>query len=196
MEELIIFESEIMNIILVCLLVFAARTFDVSIGTMRIIYVSHGRKLAASLCGFFETLVWLFAFVQIVQNLTNLWYYLAFAAGFATGTFVGIMLEEKLAMGMLIVRVIARKETPQTVQSLRESGFGVTTLEAEGKDGPVDVFYTIIKRTEIRKVLDIIKKFNQNPVYTIEDLRFVGHSFQPASLSSTKRRHLGLRKGK
>jgi len=196
LQELVIFESNVLNIILVCALVFFARTLDVSIGTIRIIFVSRGRKFPASLCGFFETMIWLFAMSQILQNLTNPLYYVAFAAGFATGTYVGIMLEEKLAMGMYIVTVITRDEAPRTLSDLREAGFGVTNIKAEGRDGPVDVFHTVIKRTELRKVIKIIRKFNEKAFYTIEDLRYVREPVHLPHASMVTGRHLGLRKGK
>lgn len=196
MEEILIFESNIYNIILVSLLVFTARTLDVSIGTIRIIFVSRGRKLPASLCGFFETLIWLFAVGQILQNLTNPLYYVAFAAGFATGTYMGIVLEDKLAMGMLIVRVITKREAKMALHNLRESGLGVTSLKADGKDGPVNIFYTVIKRADLEKVIGIIKKFNEKAFYTIEDVRFMSDPIQPPPLFLTREHHLGLRKGK
>ncbi|MEQ9619056.1 MAG: DUF2179 domain-containing protein [Deltaproteobacteria bacterium] len=196
MEEILIFESNIFNVILVSLLVFTARTLDVSIGTVRIIFVSRGRKLPAALCGFFETLIWLFAVGQILQNLTNPLYYIAFGAGFATGTYMGILLEEKLAMGMLIVRIITKREATMTLHNLRESGFGVTSLKAEGKDGPVNIFYTVVKRADLEQVLGIIKKFNDKAFYTIEDVRFMSEPIKPPPLFLAREHYLGLRKGK
>src|ERR687897_1685227 len=92
------------------LLIFCARIGDVSINTIRIIYVLGGRKFAATLLGFFESFIWLMAIRQIFEHLDNWICYVAYPAGFATGIFVGMMIEERIAYGKVIVRIITRKE--------------------------------------------------------------------------------------
>ena len=88
-------------------LIFLARICDVSIGTMRIIFVSKGKRNIAPILGFFEVLIWITAISKIMENLDNYVNFIAYAAGFATGNFVGMIIEEKLAMGILMIRVFA-----------------------------------------------------------------------------------------
>ena len=155
------------------LLIFFSRILDVTLGTMRIIFVARGMRYYAALLGFFEVLVWLLAIGQVMQNLTNWVTYVAYASGFAAGNFVGIALENRIAMGNLIIRIITRKEANELIRYLWEKGYGITTVDARGETGPVKLIFTIVKRKKIAEVIRIIKKFNPNAFYTIEDVRFV-----------------------
>ncbi len=153
------------------LLIFLSRIFDVSLGTMRIIFVSRGAKLIAPLLGFFEVLIWLIAIGQIMQNLNNVMSYLAYAGGFAAGTYVGIMIEEKLAIGILVIRVILTKNECQLKERLAASGYGVTVVDAKGVNGEVKVVYTIVRRKDIDNVITIINECNEKAFYSIEEAR-------------------------
>ena len=98
------------SLIIIPLLIFVARIFDVTLGTIRIILVSRGVKIPAALLGFFEVLIWLIAIGRVMQNLNNVSNYIAYAGGFAMGNFVGIYIENKLAMGLLSIRVVTAKD--------------------------------------------------------------------------------------
>ncbi len=160
-------------------LIFLARICDVTIGTLRIIFVSKGQKLWASFFGFFEVLIWLVAIGQIMQNLNNVFCYIAYAAGFALGNYIGISIEEKLAMGILIVRVFITNEGEKLLASLRASGFGVTNVEAKGGSGKVNIVYTVIKRSCLPEVVGIIKEFNPKSFYSVEEVRSVNAGVFP-----------------
>ena len=106
--------SEILNNdfftwVLLPILIFISRVLDVSLGTMRLIFVSKGYKLLAPVLGFFEVLIWLVAIGQIMQHLDNIFCYLAYGLGFATGNFVGIYLEEKMSIGTVINELPRRR---------------------------------------------------------------------------------------
>ncbi len=131
-----------------------ARIIDVSLGTLRIIFVTKGMKRVAPLVGFFEVLIWLMAISRIMQDLDNWACYIAYAAGFATGNFVGMFLEEKLAIGHEMIRVITRKDATKLIENLRAKGYGVTSVRAEGIEGEVAVIYIIARRSMIKEVLD------------------------------------------
>ena len=166
-----IFNSETISLIILPILIFLARIVDVTFGTIRIIFVSRGMKWLAPIFGFFEIMIWLFAIGQVFSNLTNITYYVAYAGGFACGTFVGIWIEEKMAIGTLVVRIITRKEGNQLIEFLKAESFGVTSIDAEGATGKVKIIYTIIKRRDVKKVIDIIKRFNPRAFYSIEEVR-------------------------
>ena len=99
-------------------LIFAARVLDVSLGTVRVIFVSRGLKYLAPLVGFFEILIWLLAIGQIMKNLSNPACYIAYAAGFAMGNFVGICVAERLSLGVVLIRVVTKKDALPLVQVL------------------------------------------------------------------------------
>ena len=154
-------------------LIFIARVCDVSLGTIRIALLARGLKLQASIIGFFEVLIWIVVISQIIKHLDHPFYYVAFASGFAFGNYVGLYLENKLAMGNVLIRVITRKEPEKLLNILRENGFIVTSVNAEGKEGPIMVLFSVIKRKQIPKFLTLVQKNCPQAFYTIEDIREV-----------------------
>lgn len=167
------FNSDIFVLVILPLLIFISRIFDVSIGTVRIIMVSRGYRFFAPILGFFEVLIWLIAIGQIMKNLTNVVCYIAYAGGFGMGTYVGMLIEDKLAMGVCAIRIITRQDTSEMAEQLQASGCGVTIVDAEGATGKVKIIFTIVKRKEASKVIEIIKKFNPNAFFSIEEIRSV-----------------------
>lgn len=159
--------------ILIPVLIFLARIGDQSIGTLRIIFVSKGYKVIGPLLGFFEVIIWLLAIGQIMQHLNNVWCYLAYGAGFATGNYIGMLLEERISLGTVLVRVIPKKDTTALVKTLIGEGFGVTHFDAEGAKGPVKIVLTIVKRKQLPLVTGIINQHNPNAFFTIEEIKRV-----------------------
>jgi uncharacterized protein YebE (UPF0316 family) len=153
------------------LLVFGARVLDVTLGTMRIIYISRGKKYLAPILGFVEVFIWIAMVSQIVHSANNIIAYLAYAAGFAAGNYVGMYIEERLALGTLIVRAFVQNHTPELVTNLRSAGYGVTTVEGQGASGAVQLVYTIVQRRNLREVLAIIHQTHPHAFLSIEDLR-------------------------
>lgn len=178
--EINLVNSSLLNWVIYPMLIFIARIADVSIGTIRIIFVSRGLKYLAPLLGFFEVLIWLLAIGHIMQNLNNPINYLAYASGFGMGNFVGILLEKRLAMGMVLIRIITRRDARDLVHHLRQLGYVVTSVEAEGNEVRVKVIFTVVKRKDIPEIVPIIKHFNPNAYYTIEDVTFVSEAVFPA----------------
>ncbi len=167
------FQSEEFTYIVLPLLVFFMRILDVSLGTIRIIFVSKGFKVLAPVIGFFEILIWIIVVSKVIDNLDNWIGYVAYAGGFATGNFVGMKLEERLAIGHELIRVITKREAYDLIGELRAKGFGVTSVEAMGSNGEVAVLYVIIRRKYLDKVLGIIQEHNPRALYTVEDIRNV-----------------------
>lgn len=165
--------SDIVTYVLLPLFIFFARIFDVSLGTLRIIFVTKGMRKVAPFVGFFEVLIWLLAISRIMQDLDNWVCYVAYAGGFATGNFVGMYLEERLAIGHEMIRVITRKDASNLIEDLRNKGYGVTSVKAEGIEGEVAVIYIIARRSMIQEVLDEINQFNPRALYTVESIKYV-----------------------
>ena len=192
-------QSDAFAYIFLPLIIFVARISDVTIGTLRIIFVSRGNSIVAPILGFFEVLIWVIAISNIIQHLDNAYCYIAWAAGFATGNFIGMKIEERLAIGVNLVRIITKREASKLIPELHASGYGATVVNARGKDGDVNVIYTVVKRKEIPGLIELIKKYNPNAFYVIEDVRFVSHdqvSFGPPVVSQRKNIFGGWRKGK
>jgi len=188
MDIAAIYHSEIFKFVILPALIFMARICDVTLDTLRIIYVSRGMKFAAPMIGFFEVLIWLMAISQIFQNLSNPVCYVAYAGGFAMGNFIGIILEEKMAIGTVVIRIITQKEAMQLIEVLKTNRYGVTHVDAQGVMGPVKIIFTIVKRKDIDRVLEIVRTCNPQAFFTIEDVRSVRRGVFPLSGTRGKKR--------
>ncbi len=164
-------DPEVYAWVVLPILIFFARVTDVTLGTLRIIFISRGKRNIAPILGFFEVLIWIVAIGQIVQNLTSVTSYLGYAAGFATGNYIGMAIENKLAIGTLIVRVILPADSDRLRMKLKEAGYGVTRVEAEGVNGPVTLLYTVIKRVDYPEVMNLINQVNPKAFVTAEEVR-------------------------
>ncbi len=165
--------QEIFNYLIMPLLIFMARVTDVSINTLRIMFMLNGKKKVAPILGFFEALIWLLAIGQIFQNINNPMSYLAYAGGFAMGTFVGMTIEEKLALGRVLVRVITPEAMPELIDYMKERNFRFTNVGAEGRYGKVNLLFTVMKRDALTDFIQNVKMLNENAFYTIESVKRV-----------------------
>ncbi len=191
-------DPEVFSLVIVPVFIFFARICDVTIGTMRIIFISRGMKMIAPVLGFFEIFIWIIAIGQIFQNLTNPLNYLAYAAGFGTGNYIGMIVEERLAMGLALVRIITQRDATNLIEYLRAAGYGVTVLDAQGKQGPGKVIFSVVKRKNIKDVEKAIHEFNPKAFYSLEDVRRAAEGTFPAVAPGPMPFHLGrvIRKGK
>ena len=174
-----LFDTPFFTYFLLPFLIFISRILDVSIGTIRIVMVSKGQKFWAPLLGFFEILIWLLAISRIMANLDNWMCYFAYAAGFAAGTYIGLIIEERLAMGIVKIQIITRISATKLIQNLKNAGYGITHHDAHGGTEDVSIIYSIIKRNEIQKVENIVKTTNPKAFYSIEDVKSVSHGVFP-----------------
>jgi uncharacterized protein YebE (UPF0316 family) len=177
-------QSDFFNWVVLPLLIFIARLSDVSLGTMRHILISKGMKNVVPFLGFIEVLIWLFAIGQAIRNLNNVACYIGFAAGFAMGTYVGIQIEEKLALGMQLLRIITQGNCEKIIRDLNQADIGVTILDGQGAKGPVKLLFSVINRKDLPMVVEIIKKSNPDTFYSVEDVRTISHGVFPKRTGS------------
>lgn len=180
--------SSLIVTVAVPLLIFLARVLDVSLATLRISMVYRGLKHLAAPLGFLEALVWVLAISQVMLHLDNWLTYLAFAMGFGAGNYVGLLIEERLAFGNLILRVITPNDDSALTKALWDADFGVTSVSARGESGPVKVIFTVVKRRDLQKALGLIRQFNPNAFYTIEDVRFFNETHPPVARATRGRK--------
>lgn len=180
-------QSQVFAWIILPILIFLARIADVSIGTVRVILVSRRLKYLAPVAGFFEVLIWILVMGQIMQNLSSPICYVAYAGGFAAGNFIGILIAEKLSIGMALVRVIFPKKANGLIDRLRERHYGVTSIDGQGANGPVQILFTIVPRREVDAVIELVQQSHPEAFYSIEDVDHVERGVFP-----TRRRWSGL----
>jgi len=160
-------------------LIFLARITDVTIGTIRVILITRGARKLAPVLGFFEVLIWIIVVSQVMRNLSNPACYIGYAAGFATGNFFGMFLEEKLAIGTLIIRVITPREGDDLIGALNQKGYGATIIEASGATGHVHVLFSVIQRSQLGTVVELIQRYCPKAFYSVEDVRFAREGIFP-----------------
>ncbi len=158
------------------LLIFLARIIDVSINTIRIIYVLGGRRLTATVLGFFESFIWLMAIRQIFEHLDNWICYVAYPGGFAMGILVGMMIEERIAYGKVIVRIITRKDVDELITFLTQQQFRYTRVNSEGLDGPESLVFTVLPRENLEELLSKMKDILPTAFYTVEKVNRASES--------------------
>lgn len=160
--------ENVFSYVLLPVLIFLARITDVSINTIRIIYVLGGRRFTATMLGFFESFIWLMAIRQIFEHLDNWICYIAYPAGFALGIFIGMIIEERIAYGKVIVRIITRKDVKDLINFLNSKKFRYTHVNAEGPDGHENLVFTVLERESIEVLLYKLKDILPTAFYTIE----------------------------
>jgi uncharacterized protein YebE (UPF0316 family) len=169
----------VFSYVIVPLLIFSARVCDMSLDTIRVIFMSKGIQYLPAIIGFFEVIIWLIAIGQVMNNLTNAVCYIAYGAGFAMGTFVGMAIEERLSLGLTSVRIISKEDPVELIKFLRSHNYGVTSIDGEGSSGKVKMVFTIIKRQDLTHVIGIIKDFIPNAFYSIEEVKSVSEGVFP-----------------
>jgi uncharacterized protein YebE (UPF0316 family) len=153
--------------------------------------VARGNKVFAPILGFFEVLIWIIVIGSIMQNIDNWVNIIAYAAGFATGNYVGLLIEERIAMGIVRVQIITKKPANKLITKLIKEKYGITYHEARGSNGNVNIIYSIVNRKKLKKLIYSIRSMNPNAFYTVEDVKFVSN--EATTYYSAKRR---IRKGK
>lgn len=183
-------QGELYRFALLPLLIFLARIGDMSLGTTRIILVARGRKYAAAAFGFAEVLIWLFAISQVIGNVNNPLTFFAYAAGFSAGTIVGVTLEEKIAIGKVMLRTISGRELAGLLEELKGRGFGYTVSAGEGPHGAVKILSMVIQRKDLAPLTALLQKHNPSPFYWLEDVRASKEGMFPEGQSPRWRGYL------
>lgn len=175
MELLFIFttDSPVFSWVVLPLLIFIARICDQSIGTLRLIFVSKGFKRIVPFLAFFEAMIWLIAISQILSRLDNVVTFLAYGLGFAMGNYVGMLLEERLSIGSIIIRIFSKEHRTEFVEVLQKHNYGYTIINAEGSTGELKIIFCIINRKYLSHLIEHIKAIDSNTFYTIEEVKSV-----------------------
>lgn len=156
-------------------LIFLARMSDVTLATLRNIFVAKGFKNIVPIIGFFEVLIWLLAARQVFGKLSNPMCFIAWAGGFSTGTYIGMRLDEYLALGMQMVRIITNQDSTELISELSKKNHGVTLVEGQGAMGPVKLIFTVVKRKNMPEITKTIQSCTPDAFYSVEDVRSSSH---------------------
>jgi uncharacterized protein YebE (UPF0316 family) len=157
--------------------IFGLRVCDMSLDTLRVLFVVRGRKPLAWFLGFFQSTIWVLAITSVLGNLDNLWNIVAYAGGFATGNVVGMAIEERLAIGHSHLQIISSRRGAAIAESIRAAGYAATEMAARGRDGTVSVISCSIRRRDIVRVRNEVEKIDPEAFITVEDIRPIHRGF-------------------
>ncbi len=168
------------------LFIFTARVMDMSLDVVRLLMLMRGKKAIASLVGFVEVSIFIVALGQALSGgLDDPGKIFAYAAGFATGNFVGSTIEAWLAVGHLSMQVFP---SPEHVEGLcdrfREVGFGVTTVCGCGRNGERTIVFVHLKRKDLKRAMEILDQVQPETFFNISDSRAVRGGVFPTTKSS------------
>ena len=169
-----------MELLLLCIKIFFARILDVSLGTLRTVITVKGKSLYASLVGFVEIFVWFLIVKEALNtNETSIWIAVAYSLGFATGTFIGSILSQKLITGNLSVQIITDKAYPDMVNTLRNEGYGVTVMDVEGKNTEEEKYMLFIEinNKSLNHLQHLVKKIDNDAFIVVNETKYVQNGF-------------------
>lgn len=159
------------------LLIFALRVGDMSLDTVRVLTVVRGRKGVAWILGFFQSAIFVIAITRVLDNLDNPLNIIGYAAGFATGNVVGMLIEEWMAIGYVNVRIISTRRGAAIAERMRSEGYAVTEIPARGKDGMVTLINSSVMRRNVERVHKMVEEVDPEAFITAEDVRRVRRGF-------------------
>ena len=160
-------------------LIFLARVADVTVATVKLMFVVNNAKRVAATLGFIESLITIIALSRIMQDASNFMAYVMYAAGFATGTFVGMRIEEKLAYGTVMIRVISRTISAELIDYLTRKQYRYSMVDANDHVGNTQVLFTVCKRSRLPEFQRTLEEVAPQALYTIEGVKKVSQDFLP-----------------
>lgn len=169
-----------MELLILCIKVFCVRVMDVSLGTMRTIVVVKGKKLIASLIGFFEVLIWFLVVREALNtDLDSIWIAISYAGGFATGTYIGGILSNQFIKGNFGVQVILSDEDNKIVDTLRKEGFAVSVIDVKGQEREKNKYMLFIEidKKKFNYLRDLIKKLDDKAFIVVNETRMVQNGY-------------------
>lgn len=151
--------------------IFLLRVSDMTLDTMRVLYIVRGNRPLSWVLGFFQSAIWVVAVTSALANLDNLWNIVAYAAGFASGNVVGMIIESKLAIGHGNLRIISSRRGSAIVDAIRSAGYAATELSGRGKDGTVSLITTSVRRRDIGRVHKEVLAIDPDSFVTLGEVR-------------------------
>lgn len=158
-------------------LIFSLRVGDMSLDTLRVLFVIRGQKSVAWVLGFSQALIFVTAITSVLRDLNNPLNLFGYAAGFATGNVIGMFIEERLAVGHIHLRIISSSRGTAIAEELRDAGYAVTEIPARGKDGMVTLLNCSVRRKSVPRVQHIVNSVDQDAFITRENIKPIRRGF-------------------
>lgn len=179
-------EFDFFDFVFLPLMIFIARVSDVTLATVKLMFVVNNARKFAAILGFFEALITILALSRIMQDASNMAAYVMYAAGFAAGTYIGMRIEEKLAYGSVVVRIISKKIPDALLKHLSENQYRYSMVDANDQSGNTQILFTVCKRSKVSTFLRNLENIAPEALYTIEGVKQVSHDLLPEHQKSNR----------
>ena len=159
------------------LAIFLLRVCDMTLDTMRVLFIVRGKRPVVWFLGFFQSAIWIVAVSSVLGHLGNPLAWIGYAAGFATGNVVGMTIEDRLAVGHRHMRIISSRRGPQVTAAVREAGYAVTEVDGRGRDGPVLVINASVRRRDLNRLRGLIREADPEAFIAVEEVLPIHRGF-------------------
>jgi len=159
------------------IVIFLLRVTDMTLDTLRVLIVIRGLKAIAWILGFFQSAVWVIAVTSVLGNLGNAWNLIGYAAGFASGNVVGMLIEERVAIGHGHLRVISSTLGSAISEAIRSAGYAATEIAGRGKDGAVTLVVSSVRRRDIDRIQKEVARVDPEAFVAVEEIRPLHRGF-------------------
>jgi uncharacterized protein YebE (UPF0316 family) len=158
----------------VYLFIFFGKILEVSLGTLRIVLINRGVRSIGAVIAFFEIMIWLILASSVLIGFKEDFLKgVVYALAFACGNYIGSWLDELLAFGLSSVQVVLPDmETAKEAEGfLREKGFGVTAVDAHGRDSDRGMLIMTMQRKRLQEAIAILESQCNGAVVTVSDIK-------------------------
>ncbi|MFA6801270.1 MAG: DUF5698 domain-containing protein [Acholeplasmataceae bacterium] len=159
--------------------IFFAKIIEVTIGTMRVILITKGFRRPGTILAFFEIMLWVFVASSVLSTITEMPIKgIVYSAGFVAGIYIGSLLESHLAVGKMEIRAIASlPSSVLIISALREAGYGLTSVDAHGKDDVRVLIIIFANRKNKDKVIKIIKSADDKALVVAQEISLIQNGY-------------------
>ena len=161
-----------------CLQIFVARLVDVSLGTFRTINTVKGKNFVASLIGMVEITVWFLVVKEALNTHNNsYWIVFSYALGFSVGTYIGGIIADMFIKSNYEVQVILTSKNNELLEALRNNGYGLTILEAQGNNNSKYMLYIQIKNKSLNRLRNLIRKYDSKAIIAVNETKYIENGY-------------------
>lgn len=161
------------------IIIFVAKTFEVSISTIRLVFINKGERVKGAILGFFEVMIWILVVSSVLHNITDDPFKIfAYAAGFSLGNYLGVAIESKIAVGLASIQIVVNEKDGDILAGiLRNNEFGVTIIDGKGIDSKKDLLFIQLKRKRIPAAIKLIKETDPTAYISVNDVKTIVGGF-------------------
>ncbi len=168
-----------MDLLFLCVRIFLVRIMDVSLGTIRTVMTVRGKNIIAALIGFIEVTIWFLVVKDALNSASDsLWIAVSYAGGFATGTFIGGFISKTFIKSKLGVQIVIHEENRKLVDILREHGYALSTVKAQGLEGNNKLMLFLeIDNNHLSELEAIVKQYDEKAFIVVNETKYVQNGY-------------------